>query len=98
MQWPWVSRYRLEEMERRFLAADAERLQLLERLLGAEPVQMGQVRQIPKLVVNPLDEVVTATTGSEPEQYSTPFDRTLSRFADAQKNGSIPAKFRARAR
>lgn len=100
MAWPWVSRYRLEECERRLTAADAERVRLLDLLLeGGKDKRVVEPAPRRLEVVRPAP--IEEDRGEQPEQgapisFSTPFDRLESRFGKTFQNGAIPAKFKAR--
>ena len=104
MKFPFVSRERFE-------AAEAERLRLLELLLGGAPrgaqnriatlteetlpPQPGTVRAVPR-VESGTDSGAAEMDSAAPEPFTTPFDRLDRRFAAAQGKGKIPAEFRAR--
>lgn len=100
MKFPWVSRERLEDAERRLTATDTERLRLLDLVLGgAVPDRREHIR----VVEAPQRQTEEVETHAErnPEQgapasYTTPFDRTQARFRTAFKGGAIPAAFKAR--
>ena len=100
MQWPWVSRERFMDAERRCAAVDAERRRLLDLLLSP-PVPAEEMRA--KTVVQRVAEVeseratVAVVESAEPIAFSTPFDRVLNRFdAVRQGKGRIPEQYRAR--
>lgn len=109
MKWPWVSRERLEDEQRRSAALDAERVRLLDLLLnGAVPAdRVATSRRVPKVaaVEEPgdelADEVAEAVADAHPtsgaEGFSTPFDRLHARFGQRFAHGGIPDQFRARA-
>ena len=67
MNWPWVSRKRLEDAERRFTECDTERRDLLDRLLERQE----------KPAVKPNVSV------EEDSTFTTPFDRIGARFDKA---------------
>jgi hypothetical protein len=104
MKFPWVSRERLDEVQRRLDAAEQERWRLLDLLLPG----IGITGSCPPLERLPAEAPATAAgTGAEPESetkapptveaFSTPFDRIEKRFERAfQKGTKIPAEFRAR--
>ena len=98
-KFPWVSRERLEEAERRLAASDAERQRLLDLLLsGAIHDCTKQIQRAPLAEdadgIGPAEEVDNES--NRPVPYSTPFDSVLNRFGTAFGKGPIPVKFRAR--
>jgi hypothetical protein len=96
---PWVSRERLEETERRLAASDVERQRLLDLLLsGAVPDRTKQIQAVESAEdVNSISLAEEIDNGSNhPVPFSTPFDRVLNRFSTEFGKGPIPAKFRAR--
>ena len=85
MPWPWVSRARLEDVQRRFDAVDAERQQLLAELLSVqtvEPVKPTTINESQQSSVN----------------GPTPHDRVLNRFESTFRGKTIPQQFKARLR
>ena len=99
IQFPWVSRERLAEAQKRLDAADAERVRLLDLLLGGA-VPPDRRREI--AAVEAADESgnasVSVSVPARPvEAFSTPFDRMERRFAQTFPQGAkIPAKFMAK--
>lgn len=101
MQFPWVSRYRLEEAERRLTKVDEERLRLLDLLLdGAQDRARVQTMVAQVEVAKPVEpterEEIEEPAPVNVEQYSTPFDRIEQRFDKARKSGPISRQFAAR--
>jgi hypothetical protein len=100
LKFPWVSRERLEEAEKRLTAADAERLRLLDLLLGGAVPDRRPVVAQTRTVEPEIDDGIRPITNNEDQgtqaSFSTPFDRVLSRFDAAHKGGKIPVKFQAR--
>ena len=93
MQWPWVSRYRLEAAEQRLEQVNAERERLLALLLARpEPMQPPPVAAVEAI----QEPVNVEQEQGEPAAFSTPFDRLGNRFEQARKSGTIPAQFKAR--
>ena len=101
-KFPWVSRERLEEAERRLTASDAERQRLLDLLLaGAVPDRTKQIQQAAAAAyagglagTEKMEEIDNESC--QPVSFTTPFDRVLDRFGTTFGKGPIPAKFRAR--
>jgi hypothetical protein len=100
MKFPWVSRERLEEAERRLSASDTERQRLLDLLLsGVIPDRTKQIQQTAAYASGIAGAEQPDETDNElnqPVPFSTPFDRVLDRFGTTFGKGPIPAKFRAR--
>ena len=101
MKWPWVSRYRLEDSERRLATVDIERQRLLDLLLGGGAAQ-ALVRAPLKMPLAALAEddgirPVQETPGDPVASFTTPFDRIEARFKNKFAKGNIPAQYRARA-
>ena len=107
MQFPWVSRHRLTAAEKALEAANAERRELLERLLDGAPERRQLRETVRRVEAQPAEE-----TYIEPDQpispppadqgavvqFTTPFDRIEKRFDQARANGQpIDARFKARA-
>lgn len=95
MKLPWVSRARLEDAEARFAVVDAERRELLDRLLGdpRDHVRVSQARAVERVEEEPVEQSDVQGT---PVSFSTPFDRVLTRFDDARRGGKVSPQFRAR--
>jgi len=90
MRWPWVSRELVDELRKQLAASEAERKHLLELLL-----------EKPKVVEPPKPVLVSApekTSEEAPINFTTPFDRVLTRFDHANiGGGKLPnQKFKAR--
>lgn len=95
--WPWVSRYRLEEAERRWNVVDAERLRLLDLLLGRAAPERRVALEAGLPGVEPEDGIRPMGQGSEVStSFTTPIDRVLARFDQAHRGGRIPVQFKAR--
>ncbi len=101
LQFPWVSRERLAEAQKRLEAADAERVRLLDLLLLGE--RQARRREAVELPTEwPAKEdgnaSVSASNPARPvEAFSTPFDRVERRFAQTFPQGAkIPAKYMAK--
>jgi hypothetical protein len=84
MNWPWVSRARLEDVERRLAESEAERRALTERLLDR--------MEAPQPV-----KTVSVEEDSSPLPYTTPMDSVLRRFDKAGANARKP-QFKAKVR
>lgn len=98
MKFPWVSRYRLEEADRRLMAADTERLRLLDLLLGEPDKHVAQARAAERHV-EPVDDgirPIPTTTEAPPMTFGNPFDRIEKRLEQSLKTGRVPDKFKAR--
>ncbi len=108
MKLPWVSRERLAEAQKRLEAADAERVRLLDLLLGgAVPDRRREiagagvdVSRADGREAGATQEALESGTSSparQVEAFSTPFDRMERRFAQTFPQGAkIPAKFMAK--
>jgi hypothetical protein len=98
-KWPWVSRYRLEDAERRLTAADQERLRLLDLLLDGRSDRNQLRTMVAQSEVPPSEFREEPESNQAPvsiEQYSTPFDRIEARFEQARKSVGIDKRFMAR--
>ena len=98
LQFPWVSRERLAEAQKRLDAADAERVRLLDLLLdGAAPDRRREIAAV-EMADEAGNASVSVSVPARPvEAFSTPFDRMERRFAQTFPQGAkIPAKFMAR--
>lgn len=85
MKWPWVSRARLEDTERRLAESDAERRKLLNRLLDRdESMKMPGRVSIEEDSYNPVP-------------FTTPFDKKIRDFEMAGAKARQP-QFKARVR
>ena len=97
IEWPWVSRHRLEECERRLKAADEERMRYLDLLLEG-----GEDRRRVQTMVRPAEDPNFASEPQPPPNneaiaFTTPFDRIEQRFAQSLAGGQRPnPKFRVR--
>lgn len=99
MQFPWVSRQRLEDAERRLTKADEERLRLLDLLLegGAERTRTHTMAaQAEVIPIDPREKLEREATPVDVEQYTTPFDRIERNFTRALRSGPVSRKFVAR--
>ena len=108
MKWPWVSRERLAEAQKRLDAADAERVRLLDLLLGGAVPNRRQESALAGVDASRADgreagvtqeafESGTSSPARPVEAFSTPFDRMERRFAQTFPQGAkIPAKFMAK--
>lgn len=83
MNWPWVSRKRLEDAERRLTDSDTERRSLLKLLLE----RADQAAPAPRNVSVEEDSA---------KQFTTPFD-TIGRRFDKSPDAKRP-QFKARMR
>ena len=100
MAWPWVSRVRLEEAERRLEEANAERRRLLDLLLEgsaerARTREMALRAEVDAMGTEP-DGGAPPPGGSPVLNFSTPFDRLEKRFDQAHAGGRIDKRFKAR--
>ena len=86
MQWPWVSRKRFEDLERRLKDVDTERRTLLKQLLEREVVTPA-----------PVSVEEDSTAKHEPIAFTTPFDSIGRRFSAAGASATKP-QFKARVR
>lgn len=89
MNWPWVSRARLEAVERELERSEAERKRFLDRLLPEEPQKPAEPAQSQL-------EAKNESTGPTVIPFTTAFDRVHSRTAKALKDGKIDGRFKAR--
>lgn len=100
MQWPWVSRARLADMELRFNQEQGERIRLMNLLMEDKPAggREAEIREAerPALVVDDGIRPIVPESQGTIEGFNTPFDRLNVRFEQAKKSG-IDKKFRARA-
>ena len=108
MNFPWVSRERLAEAQKRLEAADAERTRLLDLLLaGAVPDRRREIAvagadslRADGRETGTTQESLESETSSPArpvEAFSTPFDRVERRFSQTFPQGAkIPAKFIAK--
>lgn len=104
LKWPWVSRHRLEHLEKQLESVDKERRELLDRLLGSGP-EARQLRETVRRVegyedaeirLEP-DQPVSLPEQGDVVQFTTPFDRIEQRFDKARRSGkAIDPRFRAR--
>ncbi len=98
LQFPWVSRERLAEAQKRLDAADAERVRLLDLLLdGAAPDRRREIAAV-EMADEAGNASVSVSVPARPvEAFSTPFDRMERRFAQTFPQGAkIPAKYMAK--
>ena len=98
MKLPWVSRERLAEAQKRLEAADAERVRLLDLLLGgAVPDRRRDIAAVEAADESGNASVSVSVPARPVEAFSTPFDRMERRFAQTFPQGAkIPAKFMAK--
>ena len=87
MKWPWVSRARLEAVERELERSEAERKRFLEMLLPQKPIER---------VVVPAVETKEEASGPSVIPFTTAFDRIQKNTARALKDGRVPAQYKAR--
>ena len=107
MQFPWVSRHRLTAAEKALEAANAERRELLDRLLDGGGARARRLRETVRRVeaqpaeetyIDPDQPISPAADQGAVVQFTTPFDRIEKRFDQARANGQpIDARFKARA-
>ena len=90
MKLPFVSRERLEDVQRQLLESEAERKRLLDLLLN------GTAKPEP---IKPAEhtEHNTSEENSSLIPFTTPFDRLEKRVSQALKDGKVPQQFRAKA-
>lgn len=101
MPWPWVSRVRLEEAERRLTKAEEERQRYLDMLLaGAVPDRRPEIRAAERQQERETDEEPEPREApaeqTAPRSYSNPFDSLEKRFDKTFAGGAVPAQFKAR--
>lgn len=94
MQWPWVSRARLSDMELRFNQEQAERIRLMNLLMEDKPAG-GREAEIKAAEADDGIRPIVPESQGTIEGFNTPFDRLNVRFEQAKKSG-IDKKFRAR--
>ena len=98
MKFPWVSRERLAEVQKRLEAADVERARLLDLLLsGAAPDKRREIAAV-EAADEPGNASESVSAAARPvEAFSTPFDRVERLFAQTFPQGAkIPAKYMAK--
>lgn len=101
MQWPWVSRARLADMELRVNQERSERIRLMNMLMGDQPAggrepEIREAERPAPVVDDGIRPIVAEESQGTIEGFNTPFDRLNVRFELAKKSG-IDKKFRARA-
>lgn len=97
MEWPWVSRLRLTECEQRLEKSEAERLRLLDALLGGDRERAQLKREVSAAEALENEQAEEPESGKV-EQFTTPFDRLHQRFRNEHAGGKRPAaQYRARA-
>ena len=99
VKWPWVSRHRLEEAERRLTAADQERLRLLDLLLEGRSDRSRVRAMAAQSEVPPSEFREEREETAKPvdvQQYSTAFDRIEQRADQAIKARTMGRQFVAR--
>lgn len=84
---PFVSRDRLEDVQRLLAESEAERKRLLDLLLPGVPKEPEPVK-IPASAPSKESNMVA---------FNTPFDRLEKRVSVALKNGAVSQQFRAKA-
>lgn len=84
-------------MQERVDALTRDRDRVLDVLLGgAVPNRRQEIAQVEQRETEETRSTVEAADQGTPINYSTPFDSKVTRFRQAHKNGSIPARYRAR--
>ncbi len=94
MKFPWVSRGRFEDLEKRLAQVMAERDRFLDSLLSGP-------KDVPTPVLTTAQRPRPVKTADQPSNviaFSTPFDALESRFSKAHSAGKVPSQsYRAKA-
>jgi|HubBroStandDraft_5_1064220.scaffolds.fasta_scaffold104033_2 hypothetical protein len=86
MPWPWVSRERFDDLQKRFDKVEAERDRLLEIVIDLPTAKRSVSVEEDKAKEEPM------------AAYTTPMDKILLKFDRAYSNKTKPSQFKAKVR